>query len=419
MKDILEFINKSPNAFAATNNISEILKENDYLELKEDEVFKLEKGKKYFVRRNDSSVIAFNIGKKLDNPSLQICASHTDCPSFKLKPEALLYENGYLKLNTEIYGGPIYYPWLDRPLSIAGRLIVSDEDGLESIIYDENKPFCIIPSVAIHMNREVNKALELKVNVDLLPIVSLDKFDLIEYLSKKVNKKVIAYDLYLYPFEKGYIWGINVEFISSYHIDNLECAYTSLKAFINNFNDENINVYACFDNEEVGSLTRQGADSNFFESILKRIFKELDLDYYMMLSRGICLSCDNGHGLHPNHPELADKNNRPLLNKGIVIKYNANQSYTTDALSLAILKDLFDNNGIAYQYYTNRSDLKGGSTLGNISNAHVSIKTIDIGLAQLAMHSPLETAGSKDIKTMIDGLTLFYKAHLRNNKLEI
>ena len=419
MKELMNFIDESPTSFQAVENIEKILCENKYEELDEKQNFKLLKGHKYFINRNGSSIIAFNIGEKLSDPSLQIASSHSDCPTFKIKPEAFIWGKDYLQLNTEVYGGPIFYPWLDRPLSIAGRIITKDNKGVRILCYKDDEPFCIIPSLAIHQNREVNKKLELNAQIDLLPLVSLEKNDFKTYLAKKTkNNKddILGFDLYLYPLEKAINWGLNKEFISSFHIDNLECAYTTLKAFLNTFNENNINVYCCFDNEEVGSLTRQGADSDFLENTIKRIAESLKLDYYTLKANGIMLSCDNGHALHPNHPEKSDPVNRPLMNKGVVIKYNANQSYTSDGLSSSLFKNLLDVNKVPYQFFTNRSDLRGGSTLGNISNGHVSMLSVDIGLAQLSMHSPYETCGSEDVKYMIDAVKLFYKAHLQIDK---
>lgn len=417
MNELIKFLNDSPTSFNAISTIGTLLDQNDYVELKESEAYTIEKGGKYYVKRNGSSIIAFNIGYKLSDPSLQISASHSDCPSFKVKPESLIYENGYLKLNTEVYGGAIYYPWLDRPLGLAGRLVVKENGLLHTENYIGKKPFCLIPSLAIHMNREINSKLTFNPQIDLLPMCSMEKGDLKDYLKGETGKEVVGYDLYLYPFESAFVWGMKDEFLSSFHIDNLECAFTTLKGFINNFNEDNINVYCCFDNEEVGSLTRQGADSDFLESTLKRLAKALELDYYILLAKGMMLSCDNAHGLHPNHPEKADPGNRPMLNKGVVIKYNANQSYTSDGLSAAIFKDLLDRKNIPTQFFANRSDVRGGSTLGNISNAHSSLVSVDIGLAQLAMHSPMETCGCKDVFYMIEAIKAFYSAHLKDNNL--
>ena len=419
MKDLIKFLNNSPTAFEAVESITKILKENAYIELKEEEKFTIKKGGKYYVSRNGSSLIAFNIGRKLNDPSLQISASHGDCPSFKIKPESIIFEDGYLKLNTEVYGGALFYPWLDRPLSIAGRLVVKNKRGeIKTRNYVHGRPFCLIPSEAIHMNRKANDELKLNAQIDMLPICALKKKDLKEYLEEDTGENILTYDLYLYPLQNAYVWGMDDEFVSSSHLDDLECVYTCLQGFVNTFNDDNINVYCCFDNEEVGSLTRQGAASDFLESTLRRVCESLKIDYYVLNARGMMLSCDNAQGLHPNHPEKADLTNRPMLNKGIVIKYNANQSYTSDALSSAIFKDLLDRNRIPNQYFANRSDIRGGSTLGNISNSHVSLLSVDIGLPQLAMHSILETAGTRDAGYMIKGIKAFYKAHLKENTLK-
>ena len=419
MQDLISFLNNSPTAFNAIKNIVDILKENDYKELDEKKRYSIKKGGKYFIRRNGSSIIAFNVGEQLNNPSLQITASHSDCPSFKIKPESLIYENGYLKVDSEVYGGAIYYPWLDRPLSIAGRLVIKNKKGeIITKVFDFKKPFCLIPSQAIHQNREVNKELSLNPQVDMQAICSLKKNDLLSFLKKETKEDILNYDLYLYPLESAYVWGMEKEFITSFHLDDLECAYTCLKGFINNFNKDNINVYCCFDNEEVGSLTRQGASSDFLENNLNRICTALNIDYYSLLANGMMLSCDNAQGLHPNHPEKADPINNAKLNKGVVIKFNANQSYTSDALSTAIFRDLLKRKKIPNQYFANRSDMRGGGTLGNISNSHVSLLAVDIGLAQLAMHSCNETAGSLDIDYMIEAIKAFYKAHLINNNLK-
>ena len=416
IEEMIEFINASPTAFNAVENLKDILIANDYQELFEKETFELKKGGKYFVTRNQTSIIAFNIGKKLNHPSLHACASHTDCPSFKLKPNPIIKTSLGSKLNVEKYGGALLRPWFDRALSLAGRVMIDTKNGVEAKIFQDEKPFCILASVAPHLDSDIeNKKLEPA--VDLVPIVSLkDNYDFKNYLAKtlKVKKQdILGFDLYLYPTEKGYVWGENNEFITCHHIDNLECAYTTLLGFINNFNDNNINVYASFDNEEVGSLTRQGADSDFFVNTIKRICNALNIDYGQLLSQGMMLSCDNAHGIHPNHPELYDKDNTCKLNEGVVIKYNSNQSYTSDSLSASLFKKLLSNNKLPYQEFTNKTGVRGGSTLGNISNGHVSLISVDIGLPQWAMHSPIETCGSKDVQTMVMAIKKFYKAHLQ------
>ena len=415
IKKLIEFIDEHKTAFGATSGIKKILEDNGY-ELLDKK--KIEKGKKYYITRNDSSIIAFNVGKKLNDPSLHITASHTDCPSFKLKPNPIIVSDGVVKLNVEGYGGGLRRPWFDRPLSLAGRVIINSKSKVKSVEFKDEEPFCMIISVAPHLNREIEEKKP-DLLIDMAPIVSLDKdYDFNNYLAKKLKVKkedILGFDLYLYPIQKGFIWGNKDEFFTIGHIDNLECAYTSLMGFINNFNDDNINVYASFDNEEVGSLTRQGADSDFLSVVLDRICDDLKLNEEELIKQGILLSCDNAHGLHPNHPELYDKNNAPILNKGIVIKYNAAQSYTTDSLSAALFKKVLDLKKIPYQYFANKTGSRGGGTLGNISNRHVSIISVDIGLAQWAMHSPVETAGAKDVKYMIDGIKAFYKSHIKLN----
>ncbi len=408
---LVDFLNNSPTSYNAIDSIKKILDENDYKELRESEEYSVDKGNKYYITRNDSSIIAFNIGDS-DNYHLELTASHSDCPSFVLKPNSTIYENGYLKLNIEPYGGLILYSWLDRPLSIAGRLIYKEDGKVKSMSYKYDKPFCIIPSLAIHLNREINSNLTLNPQVDLMPMVSLEKGDIKSFLKEETNKEVISYDLYLYPINSAYIWGKNNEFISGQHLDDLQCAYTCLMGFLNNFKSDNINVYCCFDNEEIGSSTRQGADSDFLFNNLNRICNSLNIDYYRLLANGYMLSCDNAHGLHPNHQEKYDCTNRAYINKGIVLKHET-RSYTSDGLSMGLFTNLLDENNIPYQFFANKSDSRGGSTLGNISNNHSSLLSLDIGLAQLAMHSCVETAGNKDNEYMIKAIKAFYSTHLK------
>ena len=414
MTNILNLLNNSQSSFQVIENIEKRLIKEKYEKLDEGKEYLIQKGHKYYVVRNGSSIIAINVGKKLSKPSLLISASHSDCPSFKIKPEAFIFGKDYLQLNTEVYGGALLNPWLDRPLSIAGRVLI-DNNGIKSVNFVDDEPFCIIPSVCIHFDRNANKGKELNPQIDLLPLASLKNNDFNSYLRKKLNLKkgtIVSYDLYLYPLTEAINWGMNHEFLSSYHIDNAECAYTTLEGFVNTFNENNINVYACFDNEEVGSLTRQGAASDFLKVTIERISKSLNVDYYSLIANGFMLSCDNAHSVHPNHPELSDPKNRPEMNKGVVIKQNANQSYTSDGLSIALFKSLLDKAKVPYQFFTNRSDIRGGSTLGNISNGNVSLLAVDIGLAQLAMHSCFETAGIKDIDYMIKAVNAFYKSTL-------
>ncbi len=409
--NLVDFLNNSPSSYNAISTIKEILDQNGYIELNEGDDYNIVRGNKYYAIRNGSSLISFNVGSKLTTPHLQLTASHSDCPSFVLKPNSWVYENGYLKLNTEVYGGAIYYSWFDRPLSIAGRIIYKEDGKVKSSSYVYKKPFCIIPSLAIHLNREVNSDLKLNAQTDLMPLVSLEKKDIKEFLKEDTNKDVISYDLFLYPIQEAYVWGNNNEFISGQHLDDLQCAYTCLMGFVNNYNEDNLNVYCCFDNEEIGSSTRQGADSDFLQATLKRVAKSLDIDYYRLLSKGFMLSCDNAHALHPNHAEKYDQNNRTYMNKGVVIKHES-RAYTSDGLSLGLFINLLDEHKIPYQFFANRSDSRGGSTLGNISNNHSSLLSLDIGLAQLSMHSVIETAGNKDNDYMIEAIKAFYSTQL-------
>lgn len=412
VKDLIKFLDESPSAFCAVSSIKKRLEEKGYQKLGKE---KIEKGKKYYLVRNDSSIIAFNVGKRLNDPSLHISASHTDSPLFKLKPQPLLKDKNSIRFNIETYGGMLLRPWFDRPLKLAGRVIVNKEDKICNCIFDGKEPLCMIPSMAPHLNRTREDG-KIEVGKEMYPIITLgEDFDLDEYLSIKLHcdkEDILGFDLYVVPCEKGYVWGKDGEFFTSNHIDNLECAYTTLMGFIDNFHDDNINIFCSFDNEEVGSRTRQGADSDLLEGILSRLCKDLDLDEQRLVERGMMLSCDNAHALHPNYTDLYDVNNAPIMNQGVVIKYNASQSYTTDSLSGALLKAILKRNDIPWQVFANKTGTKGGGTLGNISTSHVSILSADIGLGQWAMHSPIETAGSKDVDYMIDLIKAFYQSHI-------
>lgn len=415
-QELLHFLYKSPTSFQAVANMRALLCENGFTELKENEDFSLTKGGKYFISRNGTSILGFKVGKRLKDPSFMIAASHSDCPSFKLKPNAILPEAHYTKLNTEVYGGPLMFPWFDRPLSLAGRLVLKDKKTIQSLPFMLEKDFCLIPSLAIHMNREANTGFALNPQVHLLPICSSDdKFDLYSYLEEEAGLKkgsLLSYDLYLYVRQEPQVWGAHEEYFSAQHIDNLECAYTSLLGFLEAEQEDSIQVYACFDNEEVGSLTRQGAASDFLVRNLHRVALALKQDPYRILGNSMLLSCDNAHASHPHHPEKDDPSNHCYMNEGIVIKFNANQSYTSDGLSTGIFVDILKKAQIPYQFYTNRSDIRGGSTLGNLSNGQVSLLSLDIGLAQLGMHSCYETAGCRDAQYMQQAVKAFLSAHL-------
>lgn len=422
--ELINFIYKSPVAYNAIETIKSYLLKEGFIELFESEKFDLKKGNNYFVTRNGTSIIAFKIPEELKDYGFNIIASHSDSPCYKVKPNTDLKVGAYHKLSVEPYGGMIHSSWFDRPLSLAGRVILNDNDKIVTKEVNIDRPLLSITNVPIHMNRNINDGYKYNAAIDTQPLLTqeIEKVDLKELLSKELNiskESILNYDLYICSKEKGYVWGLNNEYFSSPRIDNLQCAFTSLKGFIDGINNRNINVYACFDNEEVGSATRQGADSSFLEDILRRINDGLgynDSKYLEAIASSFLVSADNAHALHPNHPELYDGLNNVLMNKGIVIKNNASQSYASDGLSSSLFIEILNKCNVPYQYYTNRADIRGGSTLGNISNKHVSILSIDIGLAQLAMHSINETAGVKDNEYAIRAFTKFYSIAIINDK---
>lgn len=419
IKDLFEFIDYSKTPYHAVDIISKKLEENGFIQLFENEKFNVNESGKYYVVRNSSSVIAFKIGD-LSKYRFKITASHTDSPCFKIKANAeVKVKNKYMQLNTEGYGGMILAPWLDRPLSLAGRVIIRDGDGTREKLISVDRDLVIIPNLAIHMNRKINEGYAYNKQVDMLPLFGgNDAKDgaFLKLISEEagVNEKdVLASDLFLYDRAGACYLGINNEFIGAPRLDDLDCAYSTLQGFIEADDSDGVDVFACFNNEEVGSITLQGAGSTFLSDVLRRINISLNKneeDYLCALADSFMLSCDNAHAVHPNHPEKSDPTNDVYMNDGIVIKMNANQKYTSDADSIARFKLICEAAGIPYQMYTNRSDEAGGSTLGNIAMGNVSIKAVDIGLAQLAMHSAYETAGSKDPEYMVLAAKQFYES---------
>ena len=420
VKQLFKFIENSPSCFHAIKTITEELKNEGFVEIKEKDTWQIEQGKKYYVTRNLSSVIAFKIPQN-DFKSFNIVASHSDSPTFKIKENAEIeVKNKYVKLNTEKYGGMICSTWFDRPLSIAGRILVKENNAVKTHLVNIDKDLVIIPNLAIHMNREVNDGYTYNAQIDMLPLYgdNSSKGSLMKTIAKEAEveeESILDTDLFLYNRMNGTKIGSNEEYISSPRLDDLECAFTSLSAFLSENTSNSASVYCVFDNEEVGSGTKQGADSTFLYDVLRRINISLgktEEDYYRLISSSFMVSADNAHALHPNYTDKSDPTNKVYMNDGIVIKYNANQKYTTDAVSASIFKTICDSVDVPYQTFTNRSDILGGSTLGNISNAHVSLNTIDIGLAQLAMHSTYETAGAKDVTYMIDAIKAFYNTSI-------
>ncbi len=417
-ESMIKFLNGCHSVFHATSQIEEELKDAGFIKLRETDNWKLENNRYYYVMRNDTSIIAFKIPEMIQVRSLNIVASHSDSPCFKIKPVSNIKDPNYTKLNVEVYGGAILSTWLDRPLSIAGRVIVNEEGRLVSKLIDFDENMAIIPNVAIHQNREVNNGYKWNPQVDLIPLVGLADNEnfLVNKIAEElgiVSSDVCSYDLFLYNRQEGYTWGSQGEFISAARLDDLACAYTSLQAFKHSFSEHSVNIFAVFDNEEVGSMSRQGMASTFLEDVINRIFASFffnSSDVASILANSFMISADNAHAVHPNHPELYDSTNQAKLNKGVVIKFNAAQSYVTDAVSQAIIQRLCQNGDAKYQYYANRSDLRGGGTQAAIANVHVSLMAADIGLPQLAMHSSFETAGSQDVDEMIKLLTEFYNS---------
>ena len=406
---LLDFIEKSPTAFQAVDEMQKRLTENGFEVLSEKEYWKLVPGGKYLVTRNNSALIAFCIPEK-ESRVFHIMASHSDSPSFKIKenPE-IKVDNSYVKLNVEKYGGMLMAPWFDRPLSVAGRVIIRRNDGLEEKLVDIKRDLVMIPNLAIHMNREANNGVAYNPQKDLQPLFAVGNTDrtLLEIIAEQTGVKkedIISHDLFLYNRMPGTIWGADKEFVSSARLDDLQCAFASMEGLLRAQNHESIAVHCVMDNEEVGSGTKQGAASTFLKDTLLRINMGLGRtyeEYLMTLAGSFMVSADNAHALHPNYTDKTDPTNHPVLNKGIVIKFNANQKYCTDAVSAAIFKELCTKAGVPYQTFVNCSDIAGGSTLGNISNTQVPMNTVDIGLPQLAMHSPYETAGVKDTEYLV------------------
>ena len=418
-KSLLEFLDKSKTSYHAVKNISEKLESEGYSRLYECDKWNLKKGGKYYVVRDGSSLIAF----KNNGGGFMISAAHSDSPAFRIKDDVTL--GSYVKLETEKYGGMINYTWFDRPLTIAGRISVKSENGLEIKLCDIGGSNVVIPSLAIHMNRGVNENCKFNPAQDLLPLISLSgkKGELKERIAASAGvgaEDIVSDELFLVSNDSPITFGLNDEMILSSRLDDLSAVCASVEAFVAAPDTDSSAVLAVFDNEEVGSETKQGAGSTFLYDVLKRI-SESEEDYLVRLSSSFMVSVDNAHALHPNHPEMSDKNNAPILGGGITVKYNANQRYATDALSDAIFREICKKANVKVQSYCNRADLPGGSTLGSISDTKVSVPTVDIGIPQLAMHSLNECLALSDAEDMKRALEEFYSRTLfvRGEKIEI
>ena len=416
-QQFLNFIDKAVSPFHAVLGLKEELLAKGYEELDEAFKWEIKLGGKYFITKNDTSIVAFTIPSDLTDLSMNIVASHTDSPTLKLKPNFEAKVGGKLRgLNVEVYGGTIYSTWFDRPLGIAGRLVTL-EDGQINTHFVDTRAICVIPNVAIHMNRTINDGHKYNLVTDLRPIYAdnLDEEGLVSHLMQGCYGELLGADLYLYNANRGQLLGKNDELIVAPQIDNLESAFLTLQGFLASENAKSMNIYAAFDNEEVGSGTAQGAYSNFLVDTIGRVTEALQLSFeekQMMIAKSFLVSCDNAHGVHPNSPQISDGDNAAFLNGGIVIKTNANQLSTTDAISMAVFKAILKEAEVPYQVFANRSDIRGGSTLGHLAVQNLPVCAVDIGLPQLAMHSAMETAGSKDCESLVKGIQAFYSRHL-------
>lgn len=416
VKNLLKFIEESPSCFHVIDNVKKRFLDHGFIQLQEKKHWNLKKGENYFVIRNGSTILAFHMPER-DFSGFHIVASHSDSPTFRIKEDPEIeVEKHYTKLNIEKYGGMIPDTWFDRPLSVAGRIIIGRNAKIESRLFHVDRDLLIIPNLAIHMGNRGPR--EINPQKDLLPLFGglLEKDAFTKMIAKEAaisEEELLSYDLFLYNRMKGTVLGEEEEFLCAPKLDDLECVFSSVEAMLNSqLSDDYVTMCCIFDNEEVGSGTKQGAGSTFVPEILKRICclsGKTQEEYFMAVADSFLMSADNAHAVHPNYVEKTDPSNRPYINEGIVLKYNAAQKYTTDAQSGALVKYLCKKHEIPYQVFFNRSDMAGGSTLGNILTGQVSMKAADIGLPQLAMHSAYETAGIRDLHSMIRLLKAFYE----------
>lgn len=411
--DILDFINQSPTAYHAVDNLKKLLVKNNFTELKVNEPWNLNPKGKYFVVFFDSSIIAFKNGTEY----YHLIGSHSDSPGFKLKNNPLLKNKGFYSLNTEVYGGPLLYTWFDRPLSLAGRVVFREANKLKTKLINIDRDLLTIPSLAIHMGLKQNEGYAINPQKDTLPIIGLNlehKDPILTLCANELNisrEDLLETELFLYPREKGSFVGLNSEFYSAPRIDNLVSSYLSIRALINSTESHHLQIAFIADHEEVGSMSKTGAFSSNLKDSLLRIELANGGTFESFLkkqSQSFMISADQAHSFHPNYPEKNDLSNYPIINGGIVLKYSGSMAYTTDALTASYIKDLCINHGIPYQVFHNRSDIRGGSTIGPIASVHLNIPSVDIGIPILAMHSVRELGGTKDNISMYDLFLTFY-----------
>lgn len=424
--DLIDFLYTSPTAYHSVKTVKERLDSNGFSEVKESDKWNLQKDGKYYVIKNDSALIAFTVGNgELEEDGFKLIGAHTDSPGFRIKanPE-MVAEGKYLKLNTEVYGGPLLYTWFDRPLGIAGKVSLKGKSPLkpEVKLVNINKPLLIIPSVAIHMNRSVNEGFAVNKQKDTLPLLALinEKFEknnyLVNAIAKELNvdaESILGFDLGLYEIEKGSLTGINEEFISAGRLDDMWMVYAGIKALIDSKSNKSTKVMVCMDNEEIGSLTAQGANSALLLNILERIALALGKDreeLHRALSNSIMISADLAHAVHPNSEEKHDPTNRPVLGNGPVLKTAASGSYSTDSYNAAIFEGLCSAANVPYQKFFNRSDVRGGTTIGPITSSLLTIPVMDMGAPLLSMHSIRELATVIDNVYSVKLFTEFFNA---------
>ncbi len=416
MNDLLHFLDQSPSRFHAVDCLRRELEGAGYTPLSEGRGWSIVPGGKYYAVRGGSALIAFRVPAG-EARGFMISASHSDSPSFRIKENAeLAGPEGYLRLNTERYGGMLFAPWLDRPLTVAGRVLARAGEGIETrLVYVDRDPL-MIPNVAVHMNRAANDGFKYDPKCDMVPLMGLGtekgafRAVVAEYAGCKAED-ILGTDLFLCPRQKAMVWGAGNEFVSSPRLDDLQCAWGCFRGFMAAEESASIPVFALLDNEEVGSLTKQGADGTFLADVVARVCAALELDRAAATANSFLVSADNAHAVHPNHPEYHDATHRPAMNAGVVIKHGVR--YATDGVSQAVFTALCQKAGVPVQHFANRSDLPGGGTLGLISTSHLSVNTVDVGLAQLAMHSCYETAGAKDADYLVQAMTAFYAASFR------
>ena len=418
---LIQFINESPSCYHAADSVARALSESGYVRLWESLPWHLEEGGRYYVSRGDASLIAFRLPRR-DYTGFQLAAAHSDSPTFKIRETAEAASAGNcLRLSVEPYGGMVMRSWLDRPLSAAGRVMVRENGAIVSRLVNVDRDLLVIPSVAIHMDREVNKGTALKPNTDLLPLLGLGQEPgafrtLIAQTAGVPEEDLLTTDLYLYPRQSAVLAGVHEELVVSPRLDDLQCVFACLQGFLAAEEGGSVPVLAVFHNEEVGSGTRQGADSTFLTDVLERISNACGRDiesFRTAAANSFLVSADNAHAVHPAHPEYADPGEAPVLGGGVVIKYNANQRYTTDAVSDAVFRQVCALAGVPVQRYSNRADLPGGSMLGNLSTAHLSVHSVDVGLPQLAMHAACEVAAGADTEALARAMTVYFSRTFR------